>query len=71
MPFSPHVRRYRVEQEEGFDNIIVVDGVPLIDKSKLERLLTKICKEFSKKGVTIKQEAIYIPWDKSTDTSKG
>ena len=41
--------RYKVELEEGFDNILVVDGVPVIDKSKLEKLLAKICKEFGKK----------------------
>lgn len=63
--------RYRVEMEEGFDNIIIVDGVPVIDKSKLEKLLTKICKEFGKKGVPLKPEAIFVPWDNTSGKSRG
>lgn len=63
--------RYKVELEEGFDNILVVDGVPVIDKSKLEKLLTKVCKEFSKKGAHIKPDDIFVPWDDSTGKSKG
>ncbi len=29
--------RYQVEYDESFDNILVVDGVPIIDKAKLEK----------------------------------
>ncbi len=57
--------------EEGFDNIIVVDGVPVIDELKLEKLLSKICKEFGKKGLTVKPSSIHVPWDKTTGKSKG
>ena len=57
--------------EEGFDNIIIVDGVPIIDKSKLEKLLAKICKEFGKKGVPVKPEAIFVPWDNASGKSRG
>ncbi len=63
--------RYQVKQDEGFDNILVVDGVPIIGKDKLDKLLTKICKEFSKKGVTIKSNDIHIPWDELAGKSKG
>ena len=34
----PH--RYQVEYDEGLDNILIVDGVPVIDKSKLEMAAT-------------------------------
>ena len=57
--------------EEGFDNIIIVDGVPIIDKSKLEKLLARISKEFNKKSVHIKPESIFVPWDNVSGKSKG
>lgn len=49
----------------------MVDGVPIIDNSKIERLLAKISKEFSKKGASIKPENIFVPWDDATRKSKG
>lgn len=63
--------RYRVELEEGFDNILIVDGVPIVDNSKVEKLLTKISKEFGKKGAHIKPDDIFVPWDEKTGKSKG
>ena len=63
--------RYQVQYDDGFDNVLVVDGVPVIDKSKLERLLAKVAKEFSKKGVSIKQDDIFVPWDNVSGKSKG
>ena len=69
---SMHVcTRYKVELEEGFDNIIVLDGVPVIDGSKVEKLLAKVCKEFSKRGAHIKPADIHLPWDEKTSKSKG
>jgi translation initiation factor 3 subunit B len=63
--------RYQVKADDSFDNIIVVDGVPVIDRSKEDRLLTKIVKEFSKKGAPIKPEDVFMPWDEAADKSKG
>ena len=63
------IHRYNVELEEGFDNVLVVDGVPIIDNSKLEKLLTKISKEFGKKGAHIKPDNISVPWDEKTGKS--
>jgi translation initiation factor 3 subunit B len=48
-----------------------VDGVPVIDNSKVDRLLAKIAKDFSKKGASIKPENIFVPWDDQTGKSKG
>ena len=62
--------RYKVTLVEGFENVLVVDGVPIIDKSKLERLVSKITKEFTRKGASIKPDAISMPWDAS-GKSKG
>ena len=45
--------------------------MPVIDKSKLEKLLQKIAKDFSRKGCPIKPENITVPWNDSTGKSKG
>jgi translation initiation factor 3 subunit B len=63
--------RYKVSLEEGFDHILVVDGVPVIDKSKLEKLLAKISKEFTRKGAAIKPDDISVPWNDNTGKSHG
>ena len=44
----------------------MVDGVPVVDNSKLEKLLAKICKEFGKKGAHIRPDDIFVPWDEKT-----
>ena len=63
--------RYQVQYDDSFDKTLVVDGVPIIDRSKLERLLTKVAKEFLRKGVSIKPDDIYMPWDDASGKSKG
>ena len=63
--------RYKVRLEEGFDHILVVDGVPIIDKSKLEKLLLKIAKEFTRKGAAIKPDDISVPFNEKTGKSNG
>ena len=57
--------------EEGYDNVVVVDGVPVIDKSKLDKLLQKISKDFGRKGCPIKAENITVPWNDANGKSKG
>jgi translation initiation factor 3 subunit B len=57
--------------EEGLDTTIVVDCVPIIDKSKLEKLLAKVAKEFTRKGAPVKPDDIFVPWEASTGKSKG
>lgn len=63
--------RYKVTYDDSFDKTLVLDGIPQIDKSKVERLLTKVCKEFSRKGVSLKAEDIFMPWDDAKGKSKG
>ncbi|KAN0109913.1 Eukaryotic translation initiation factor eIF2A domain containing protein [Russula decolorans] len=63
--FSDIEKKYQVRLEDGFDNILVVDGVPVIDKSKLEKLLTKIAKAFTRKGAAIKPDDIFVPWNEA------
>lgn len=68
---SHGLHRYQVEYDESFDNILIVDGVPIIDKAKLEKLLQKIAKDFSRKGCPIKPENITVPWNDAAGKSKG
>jgi translation initiation factor 3 subunit B len=63
--------RYKVPLEDGFDHILVIDGVPVIDKAKQEKLLTKIAKEFTRKGAAIKPDDISLPWNDKTGKSNG
>ena len=60
-----------MKYEEGFDNILVVDGVPIIDESKRAKLLDKIAKEFGRKAAPIKPTDISVPWNDATGKSKG
>jgi translation initiation factor 3 subunit B len=60
--------RYKVRLEEGFDHILIVDGVPVTDKSKLEKLIAKIAKKFTRR---IKPGDISVPWNKKTGKSNG
>lgn len=60
-----------MEFDDGFDHVIVVDGVPIIDKSKLDKLLAKISKEFSRRGAVIKPDDIFVPWDDHAGKTKG
>ena len=63
--------RYKVVAEESLDNVVVLDGAPIIDSSRCEKLLAKISKEFAKRGSTISANNITVPWDDSTGKSKG
>ncbi|KAJ7619135.1 eukaryotic translation initiation factor eIF2A-domain-containing protein [Mycena polygramma] len=69
--YSDIEAKYQVQYDDGFDNMLVVDGIPVIDKTKLEKLLTKICKEFSRKGIPIKPDDIFMPWNDTTGKSQG
>ena len=69
--FKTLPRRYQVQYDEGLDNILVVDGVPVTDESKREKLLARIAKEFGKKGAPVKPDDMFIPWDEKTGKSKG
>lgn len=63
--------RFNVVADESFDNLVVLDGVPIIDTSRREKLLTKISKEFAKRGSTISANNMTVPWDDATGKSKG
>ena len=63
--------RYAVNFDDDLTNVVIVDGVPVIDKSKLDKLLAKIAKDFKRKGVQVKVDEIFVPWNDATGKSKG
>jgi translation initiation factor 3 subunit B len=63
--------RYKVRLEEGFDHILVVNGVPIVDRSKLEKLLEKVAKAFTRKGAAIRPDDISMPWNDRAGQSQG
>lgn len=69
--YSDIESKYAIAFEEGFDNVLVIDGVPVIDNSREVKLFAKINKEFARKGAPIKEGGIHMPYDEATGKSKG
>ncbi|TPX48254.1 hypothetical protein SeLEV6574_g02149 [Synchytrium endobioticum] len=68
--YSDIEARYRVEMPSGFDRIVVVDGVPIVDEIKEQKLLNVLRKVFHDVG-NIVQGGIYHPKDADSKKSKG
>jgi translation initiation factor 3 subunit B len=43
----------------------------VVDQTKVERLLAKVSKEFTKRGAPMKPEDVFMPWDDTSGKSKG
>ncbi|KAG9076333.1 Translation initiation factor 3 subunit b, partial [Ceratobasidium sp. UAMH 11750] len=69
--YSDIEAKYAVVSDEGFDNVLVIDGVPVIDSSREGRLFSKIQKDFGRKGAPVKEGGLHMPYDESTGKSKG
>ncbi|KDQ19939.1 hypothetical protein BOTBODRAFT_152536 [Botryobasidium botryosum FD-172 SS1] len=69
--FSDIEAKYQVPYENGFDTVLVVDNLPIVDAAKKDRLLQVIRKNFSKKGPTPKEDGLFMPWDDAKNKSKG
>lgn len=67
--FSDIEEKYQVPFEDGFDTIIVVDNVPVVDESKVEKLLKFINKIFKNSG-DIKENGVHMPMEVDPDTGK-
>ncbi|KAI8362858.1 translation initiation factor eIF-3b [Mortierella sp. GBAus27b] len=48
--FSDIEERYQLSFEEGFDNVVVVDNIPLVDETKEEKLIQFLRKIFKNVG---------------------
>ncbi|KAJ7504483.1 translation initiation factor eIF-3b [Mycena galericulata] len=69
--YSDIVAKYDLQLELNTDNIIVVDGVPIIDKTKADKLVGRIAKKFTRRGIKTLGSDISVTWDDSTAKSKG
>jgi len=69
--FSDIEAKYHVDFDDSLDNIIIVDGLPIIDATKRSRLLAKFIKEFNRKGISLKEDDIHLPWNNDTGKSTG
>ncbi|OZJ01882.1 hypothetical protein BZG36_05011 [Bifiguratus adelaidae] len=63
---------YQVDNQEGFDTIVIVDNAPVVDDDKVGKLNDRIGKVFSKVG-PIKEGGVWIPMEENNGkkVSKG
>jgi translation initiation factor 3 subunit B len=62
--------RFRPKFQDTFDNLIVVEGAPIVDESKRGRLIKAIISTFAKKDLKISESKIEMPLDPNNQ-SKG
>ena len=62
--------RFRPKFQDTFDNLIVVEGAPVVDESKRARLIKAIISTFAKKDLKISESKIEMPLD-ANNQSKG
>lgn len=71
--------RYAVSPLDGFDNVLVVDNVPVVDASKKQKLFDRLRSTFAKAGAPLSgdvaEDGTYsdmeMPWDNEKGESKG
>ncbi|KAI8981006.1 eukaryotic translation initiation factor eIF2A-domain-containing protein [Pilobolus umbonatus] len=72
--FDDIYEKYQVSTENDFDTIVVVDGAPIVDEAKEEKLLTVLTKLFTKGAGEIKPNGLWMPMtpnEKGKQTSSG
>ncbi|CED84302.1 translation initiation factor eif-3b [Phaffia rhodozyma] len=63
--------QYKPQLDEGFEHVLVVDNVPIVDESKKGKLLERLCALFNKQNVNVTEDQIIFPWDDEAGSSKG
>ncbi|KAL1921130.1 uncharacterized protein VTP21DRAFT_10846 [Calcarisporiella thermophila] len=58
--FSDIEAQYQIPVEEGFDSIVVVDNLPIVDPSKEEKLVSYL-RSRAFKGLEIKDGGVFMP----------
>ncbi|KAJ1928649.1 Translation initiation factor 3 subunit b [Tieghemiomyces parasiticus] len=67
--FSDIEEKYQLTFNESFDNVIVVDHLPVVDSSKEEKLLTVVKKIF-KAVAPLKDDGLFMPKEEDPETGK-
>ncbi|KAL1409773.1 Translation initiation factor 3 subunit b [Vanrija albida] len=63
--------RFAVDTQQGFENVLVIDNLPLVDESKKARLIERLRQIFAKAGAPIDEDRINMPWDAENNSNKG
>jgi translation initiation factor 3 subunit B len=63
--------RFAVDAQQGVENVVVVDNVPIVDEGKREKLVARLRALFEKAGAAIDEDRIDMPWDDAAGTNKG
>jgi translation initiation factor 3 subunit B len=72
IPFiSLNLRRYAVDAQDGFENVVVLDNIPIVDEGKRQKLIERLRQAFDKAGAGLSEENIQMPWDDQAATNKG
>ncbi|KAG8932068.1 Translation initiation factor 3 subunit b [Tulasnella sp. 419] len=69
--YSDIEAKYEIPYEDGFDSVLVIDNIPIVDAAKKDRLVTAIHKRFAQKGCPVKEGGLHVCWDDSAGKSKG
>ncbi|OXC62994.1 eukaryotic translation initiation factor 3 subunit B [Cryptococcus neoformans] len=69
--FKDIEEKYAVTAQKGFETMLVVDNIPIVDDSKKQRLLERLKQTFAKVGAPIEEESIEMPWNAAAGTNKG
>lgn len=68
--FDDIYEKYEIDSENDFDTIVVVDGAPIVDEAKQEKLITVLTKLFTKGAGEIKENGIWMPMTPNEERKK-
>ncbi|KAI8052584.1 eukaryotic translation initiation factor eIF2A-domain-containing protein [Gilbertella persicaria] len=68
--FDDIYEKHRITTENDFDTIVVVDGAPIVDEAKEEKLLAVLNKLFTKGAGDIKENGIWMPMTPNEEGKK-
>ncbi|KAK8846741.1 eukaryotic translation initiation factor 3 subunit B [Kwoniella newhampshirensis] len=63
--------KYAVDTQQGIENVLVIDNIPIVDEGKKQRLVDRLRQLFAKAGAAIEEENISMPWDDKAASNKG
>lgn len=77
--YSEIYEQYALDPESGFDNVLVVDNLPIVDESRRQKLLERLRQTFAKAGAPLEGSAddkggyddMDMPWDDAANSNKG
>lgn len=68
---NAHGFRYAIDTQQGFENVLVIDNVPIVDAGKKDKLIARLRSDFNKAGAPIDEDRMQMPWDDAAGTNKG